>query len=127
MPLGHPTTAFRACVGQFGRTSHTISTRFWTGREPPGLPLMHVFYSFPDVVGKPGIGVAALHNVLVLAEQGVDVTLVCTSVSPEVELAGARDVVTTLTAKGHRIPHRALGIRRAYRYHDWRAARVLNR
>jgi glycosyltransferase involved in cell wall biosynthesis len=86
---------------------------------------MHVFYSFPDVVGKPGIGVAAQHNVQALIAEGVDVTLACTSVAPGVELTGVRDVNTTLTVLGRRVPHRALGIERAYRYHDWRAARLV--
>lgn len=86
---------------------------------------MRVFYSFPDVVGKPGIGVAALHNVRVLAERGVDVTLVCTSVRHGADTGGPVRIVTTLDAGGRRIPHRALGIRRAYAYHDWRAARLL--
>jgi glycosyltransferase involved in cell wall biosynthesis len=88
---------------------------------------MHVLYSFPDVVGKPGIGVAALHNVLVLAEEGIDVTLVCASVSPDARIEGARDVVSTLEVGGRRIPHRALGIKRSYRYHDRRAAGLLAR
>jgi glycosyltransferase involved in cell wall biosynthesis len=88
---------------------------------------MHVLYSFPDVVGKPGIGVAALQNVLVLAEEGIDVTLVCASLGPGAEVDGARAVISTLAVGGVRIPHRALGIDRAYRYHDLRAARVLDR
>lgn len=85
---------------------------------------MRVFYSFPDVVGKAGIGVAAMHNVRALADEGAAVTLVCTSVAG-VRFDDSVEVVTTLTAAGRRIPHRALGIRRAYGYHDWRAARLL--
>ena len=88
---------------------------------------MHVLYSFPDVVGKPGIGVAALHNVRVLAGEGVDVTLVCSSLGAGAEVEGARAVATTLELAGRRIPHRVLGIDRAYRYHDRRAATVLER
>lgn len=87
---------------------------------------MRVLYSFPDVVGKAGIGVAALHNVRALADEGADVTLVCTSLAPGVELHDSVDVVTTLTVAGRRVPHRALGIGRAYRYHDRRAARFLD-
>jgi len=88
---------------------------------------MNVFYSFPHVLGTPGIGVAALHNVRVLAAEGADVTLVCASVPPGTELAGVRSVVSTLAVRSRRIPHRVLGVDRAYRYHDWRAARLLER
>jgi glycosyltransferase involved in cell wall biosynthesis len=41
------------------------------------------------------------------------------------EVPGAADVVTTLTLAGKRVPHRALGRRRAYRYHDRRVAKAL--
>src|SRR2546423_14185332 len=88
---------------------------------------MHVLYSFPDVVGKPGIGVAALHNVRGLAGEGGGVTLVCSSLGAGSEIEGARAVATTLELAGRRIPHRVLGIDRAYRYHDRRAATVLER
>jgi D-inositol-3-phosphate glycosyltransferase len=53
------------------------------------------------------------------------VTVWCTSIG--CELPGARRVVTTLTAAGRRIPHRALGGDRAYRYHDLRVALALRR
>ena len=88
---------------------------------------MHVLYSFPDVVGKPGIGVAALHNVRVLADEGVDVTLVCASLGPHAEVDSARAVISTLAFGSVRVPHRALGIDRAYRYHDRKAGDVLGR
>jgi glycosyltransferase involved in cell wall biosynthesis len=41
------------------------------------------------------------------------------------EVPGAAEVVTTLTLAGKRVPHRALGRRRAYRYHDRRVAKAL--
>ena len=88
---------------------------------------MRVLYSFPDAVGKPGIGWVALHQVQDLVDEGVEVDLFCTSMHPGSELRGARTVVTTLTVAGRRIPHRALGVARAYRYHDRRVARALGR
>jgi glycosyltransferase involved in cell wall biosynthesis len=81
-------------------------------------------YSFPDVVGKPGIGVAAAENARCLAALGVEVTLACTSVKPGTDLDGV-SVRETLTIAGRRVPHRVLGINRSYAYHDRRAARFL--
>jgi glycosyltransferase involved in cell wall biosynthesis len=88
---------------------------------------MRVLYSYPDVVGKPGIGWAAYHHVQNLIDQGVEVELFCSSVDPAFEVRGARRVVSTLSLAGRRVPHRALGIARSYRYHDWRVARALGR
>jgi glycosyltransferase involved in cell wall biosynthesis len=88
---------------------------------------MRVLYSYPDTVGKPGIGWVAYHHVQNLITQGVDVDLYCTFVDPACGVQGARTLVTTLSAAGRRIPHRALGVRRSYRYHDWRVARALAR
>lgn len=93
----------------------------------PPLPshLVRVLYSFPDTVGKPGIGWVAFHQVGHLIAQGVDVELHCTSVLPGSEIPGLARLVTTLDVGGRRIPHRALGVDRAYRYHDTRVARAL--
>jgi glycosyltransferase involved in cell wall biosynthesis len=88
---------------------------------------MRVLYSFPDAVGKPGIGWVALHQVQDLIDEGVEVDLFCTSVAPASRIDGARRVVTTLELAGRRVPHRALGVARAYRYHDRRVARALPR
>lgn len=88
---------------------------------------MRVLYSFPDAVGKPGIGWVALHQVQDLVDEGVEVDLFCTSVHPGSELRDARRLITTLTVAGRRIPHRALGVARAYRYHDRRVAAALRR
>jgi glycosyltransferase involved in cell wall biosynthesis len=86
---------------------------------------LRVLYSFPHVLGKAGIGTTAAHQIDGLLEQGVTVDVVCTSST--VPLRGARRVVETLKVAGRRIPHRALGVRRAYAYHDMRAARILRR
>jgi glycosyltransferase involved in cell wall biosynthesis len=47
----------------------------------------------------------------------------CTSL--EHDLPGANRVLETLKVGGRRVPHRALGVYRAYAYHDRRAARAL--
>jgi glycosyltransferase involved in cell wall biosynthesis len=86
---------------------------------------MRVLYSFPDEIGRAGIGTTAFNQVREVAAQGVDVTLYCTSY--RVELPANVRVVQTLTLAGQRIPHRALGIERSYRYHDRRVAAALPR
>jgi glycosyltransferase involved in cell wall biosynthesis len=91
---------------------------------------LRILYSFPDTLGEPGIGAAALHYVEGLLARGHKVMLYCTSIgreaAPDAQLDGVESV-TTLTAAGVRIPHRALGRRRAYRYHDQRVAHALGR
>jgi glycosyltransferase involved in cell wall biosynthesis len=86
---------------------------------------MHLLYSFPDEIGRPGIGTTAFHQVREVALQGVDVTLYCASTS--VELPANVEVMTTLSVAGKRIPHRALGVERSYLYHDLRVALALGR
>jgi D-inositol-3-phosphate glycosyltransferase len=86
---------------------------------------MRVLYSFPDTLGAPGIGTTARHQVEGLIAQGLEVSVWCTAI--RCDLPGARRVVTTLEAAGLRVPHRALGGDRAYRYHDRRVARALKR
>ena len=86
---------------------------------------MRVLYSFPHPLGRPGIATTAFHQVEGLIEQGVEVDVVCTSLARDVR--GARRVVETLAVGGRRIPHRALGVHRAYAYHDRRAAQLLER
>ena len=86
---------------------------------------MRVLYSFPDRIGKPGIGVTAYHQVRETALCGVDVMLYCTSL--DAELPPNVTLVQTLSAGGRRVPHRALGVERSYRYHDLRVAVALRR
>jgi D-inositol-3-phosphate glycosyltransferase len=86
---------------------------------------MRVLYSFPHTLGKPGISTTAFHQIEGLIEQGVSVDVVCTSLLRE--LPGARCVIETLRLGSRRVPHRALGVYRAYAYHDRRAARTLER
>jgi glycosyltransferase involved in cell wall biosynthesis len=86
---------------------------------------MHVLYSFPDVVGKAGIGTTAYQQVNEVAKSGVEVTLYCTTLTRE--LPESVRVVETLSLLGRRVPHRMLGIDRSYRYHDRRVAAALRR
>jgi glycosyltransferase involved in cell wall biosynthesis len=86
---------------------------------------VRVLYSFPHTLGKPGIATTALHQIQGLIEQGVTVDVACTYL--ERELPGPRRVVETLKVGRRRVPHRALGVYRAYAYHDWRVARMLER
>jgi glycosyltransferase involved in cell wall biosynthesis len=86
---------------------------------------MRVLYSFPDEIGRTGIGTTAFNQVREVARHGVDVTLYCTSLRGE--LPENVQVVQTLSIGGRRIPHRALGIDRTYRYHDRRVASALRR
>jgi glycosyltransferase involved in cell wall biosynthesis len=86
---------------------------------------VRVLYSFPDAVGKPGIGWVAYHHVRELIAQGVEVDPLCTSMHPGFEIDGGRRLVTTMALKRRRVPHRAIGVGRAHQYHDWRVAKAL--
>ena len=86
---------------------------------------MHVLYSFPDGIGRPGIGTTAYNEVREVASHVDRVTLYCTSQHRELP-ANVR-VVQTLSLGGRRVPHRALGVDRSYRYHDARVALALRR
>jgi glycosyltransferase involved in cell wall biosynthesis len=86
---------------------------------------LRILYSFPDTLGAPGIGVAAGHHTEQLARLGHEVHVYCTAVAGPPPVV--HSLVTTLTLAGRRIPHRALGRQRAYRYHDRRVAWALRR
>jgi glycosyltransferase involved in cell wall biosynthesis len=83
-----------------------------------------VLYSFPHPIGAPGIGTTAMNQVRGLVGRGVEVTLFCTSVARDLPDMPER-VTQTLSVAGRRIPHRVMGVDRAYRYHDWRVSRAL--
>lgn len=93
-----------------------------TGGGPSGL---RVLYSFPDTLGAPGIGTTAWNQIRELIGLGHEVRVYTTAFAREP--VDAREVVTTLTARGRRIPHRAIGRRRAYRHHDRQVARAVSR
>ena len=86
---------------------------------------MRVLYSFPDGIGRPGIGTTALQQVREVARHVDEVRLYCTSLHGD--LPENVRVTQTLALAGRRIPHRVLGIRRSYRYHDLRVAAALRR
>jgi glycosyltransferase involved in cell wall biosynthesis len=86
---------------------------------------LRILYSFPDTLGAPGIGVAARHHTEQLARLGHEVHVYCTAVAGPPPVV--HSFVTTLTLAGRRVPHRALGRQRAYRYHDHRVAWALRR
>ena len=86
---------------------------------------MRLLYSFPHAFGAAGIGSTAYHEVQGAIREGLDVTVFCTSLARPID--GAREVVTTLELRGRRVPHRALGVERAYRYHDRRVAHALRK
>ena len=84
-----------------------------------------VLYSFPHAIGAPGIGTTAWQQVRALSHLGVAVTLYCTTVARP--LPETVTVVETLRVAGRRIPHRLLGVQRAYDYHDRRTAWAIGR
>jgi glycosyltransferase involved in cell wall biosynthesis len=88
-----------------------------------GSDRLRVLYSFPDMLGAPGIGTTAWGQIDSLLRLGHDVRVHATALARDVP--GAKEVVTTLTLAGRRVPHRALGRRRAYRHHDRRVAKAL--
>ncbi|MCU1677882.1 MAG: glycosyltransferase, partial [Frankiales bacterium] len=83
--------------------------------------MLRVLYSFPHPYGAPGIGTTARKQVEALARLGHDVTLVTTSTTVD---PGVR-TVRTMQRGRVRIPHRALGVERAWAYHDLVASRML--
>lgn len=87
---------------------------------------MRILYSFPHSLHKPGIALTARMQILGLARLGVHIDLFCTSVG-DLELPDSVTVHTTLTFGPVRVPHRALGVQRAYNYHDAVVARWLLR
>jgi D-inositol-3-phosphate glycosyltransferase len=87
---------------------------------------VRVLYSFPHSLDRPGIALTARQQVLGLARLGVQVELFVTSIGSIRLPAGVR-VHTTMSVRGVRLPHRAIGVNRAYEYHDAVVARWLSR
>jgi glycosyltransferase involved in cell wall biosynthesis len=86
---------------------------------------LRVAFSFPDTLGAPGIGTTAWNQVQGLIGLGHEVRVYATALGREVP--GAKEVVTTLTLAGRRVPHRAVGRRRAYHRHDRQVANALRK
>jgi D-inositol-3-phosphate glycosyltransferase len=87
-----------------------------------------VLYSFPDTLGKPGIGTTALEQVRSLARLGVDLHVAATGLAQDPGVP----YTLTMTPAGRRVPHRVLGrdragSMRAYSWHDRRVAALLTR
>ncbi|WP_250283802.1 glycosyltransferase family 4 protein [Frankia sp. CiP1_Cm_nod2] len=99
-------------------TNDTAAATATAGERP-----LRVLYSFPHTLGRPGISTTAFHQVRSMIDAGFAVTVYCTSLAGELD--GAAEVVETMVARGRRIPHRAIGVRRAYGYHDRRTAHEL--
>src|SRR5215218_282401 len=91
-------------------------------RERTSTPL-RVLYSFPHPLGDPGIGTTAINQIRGLAEAGHDVTVYATSLARP--LPSSVKVECTMTIAGRRVPHRAVGLDRAYRHHDRVVSRVI--
>lgn len=85
-----------------------------------------VLYSFPHALGRAGIAETALQQIRGLSRAGVPVVLFCTS-ALGVDLPPGIELHQTLVVAGRRIPHRAIGVQRAYDYHDHRVASWLAR
>ncbi len=93
--------------------------------EPLGSAPLRVLYSFPHPIGTSGINNTAWQQVKGLHDAGIRVILYCTSVARQ--LPAGVELHQTLAVAGRRIPHRALGRRGAYEYHDRRVAMALRR
>jgi D-inositol-3-phosphate glycosyltransferase len=87
---------------------------------------LRILYSFPHSLDRPGIALTARQQVLGLARLGVEVELFVTSAGSLRLPPGVR-VHTTMSVRGVRLPHRAIGVQRAYDYHDAVVARWLAR
>jgi glycosyltransferase involved in cell wall biosynthesis len=101
---------------------HPSQTAGGSAGHGPGLA---VLYSFPHVLGSPGIGTTAWHQVSQLIAKGHRVTVVTARLAKPVP--GAAAVVETLVVAGQRIPHRIVGRGRAMRYHDLRTRAAVRR
>ena len=86
---------------------------------------MRVLLSFPHALGAPGIGWTAWNQVDSLIRAGHEVHVVAGSLARPVE--GAASITTSLSAGRARIPHRAIGRERAFRWHDTVARSRLQR
>ena len=86
---------------------------------------LRILYSFPHQLGRSGIGTTAWHQVAGLLEAGQKVTVFCGTIDRP--LPGGVEVIETMRWASVRIPYRAIGVERAWRVHDWQAARLLRR
>ena len=87
---------------------------------------LRLLYSFPHPLNRPGIAETALRQVLGLERLGVRVTLFVASAGT-LDLPNTIDLHQTMVVAGRRVPHRAIGVQRAYSLHDYRVAAWLRR
>lgn len=85
---------------------------------------LRVLYTFPHVLGRPGIATTARQQILSVVAQGCRVEVWCAA--NWTRMPESVHVVETMCLAGQRIPHRVLGVDRAYRLHDRRVARRLS-
>ena len=84
---------------------------------------IRVFYSFPHVLGRPGIGTTAWYQIQGLMAAGAEVHIVCSScIRP---IRGARTLHETMKFGPIRIPRKLFGGDRAWHLHDKAAANRL--
>lgn len=86
---------------------------------------MRVVISFPHALGAPGIGWTAMHQARGLIARGHEVHAVVASVREPVP--GVASLTTSMSKGPARLPHRAIGRDRAFRWHDRVAAAVVRR
>lgn len=84
-----------------------------------------VLYSFPHVIGAPGIGSTAMAQVVGLIESGHEVHLVTAGMTRPIP--GLASLICTLRVGPVRVRPRLIGRRRAYRLHDVLAMRRVER
>jgi D-inositol-3-phosphate glycosyltransferase len=107
----------------FGGLSSCSMNRSRSTRSSSYTP--RVLYSFPHTLGRVGIGTTALHQIRGLIKAGAAVHVCCTSLADDLD--GAAEVMKTMVVRRRRVPHRAIGVFRAYAYHDMRVAHLLQR
>lgn len=85
---------------------------------------MRILYSFPRIVGRPGVGTTAFHQITGLIREGHE--LVVYAKECEAPLPGAVDVLRTVPAR-RASPTRLLAKGSEGEWHDWRVAAAVRR
>jgi glycosyltransferase involved in cell wall biosynthesis len=91
----------------------------------PDAKSIRVLYSFPHQLGRTGTGTTAWHQVAGLIEAGQRVTVMCGTC--ELQLPGHVEVLETMRLGRWKIPYRAIGVERAWAWHDRQVAKFLER
>lgn len=88
---------------------------------------MRVFFSTPIPLGSVGVGATALEQVRAAADHGAEVVVCTTGVDPRAEIPPGVRIVRSLGLGRWRVPHRALGLERAFRWNDYIGTKLLRR